>query len=187
VPRFKTDAHLAAMSQRAAQVLRSQAKALTPAGGVANVPVAAPLQLPRSFLGGRVNQLGGLARMGAQMVAALKQPSLYRGPDIQQQLAQQAAGAMSGMNSVSDFTRGYLGSTGWRGSDEAFRDYAAQFAPGGFVPHSIMHEGEVTYQGGRPGVFIKYSAPGRGSDTVWIPVEQQAPAAAAPARPGGYW
>jgi len=187
---FTADAALAAMAQRSAEILKNSGQAVTPAGGMAPVPQQAQAQqFPTSFLGNRVDQMQGIARMSPQLVAALKQGSGYFPNN---QLAMQAAQAQyadaSGQNSIDDFTRGFLGNTGWTGSDEAFRALAQSYAPsyGGaqFAAHNIAQEGQVSYRNGQPGVMIKYTSPGQGSDTVWVPVAQQQ----APQQPAGqYW
>ena len=185
---FTADAALAAMAQRSAEILKNSGQAALPAGGFTSVQQQA--QIPTSFLANRVDQLQGIARMSAQMVAALKQGSGYLPNNPQAlQLQQMQVADASGQNSIDDFTRGFLGNTGWTGSDEAFRALAQSYAPsyGGqtFAAHNIAQEGQVSYRNGQPGVMIKYTSPGQGSDTVWVPVAQQQQAPQQPA--GQYW
>ena len=47
---------------------------------------------------------------------------------------------------------------------------ANKYAPRGQIPHAVAHEGQVTYQGGKPGVYIKYEDPKGGSNTIWVPI-----------------
>jgi len=188
---FTADAALAAMAQRSAEILKNSGQAALPAGGFTSVQQQAQIpQIPTSFLANRVDQLQGIARMSAQMVAALKQGSGYLPNNPQAlQLQQMQVADASGQNSIDDFTRGFLGNTGWTGSDEAFRALAQSYAPsyGGqtFAAHNIAQEGQVSYRNGQPGVMIKYTSPGQGSDTVWVPVAQQQQAPQQPA--GQYW
>src|SRR5262245_55690139 len=126
MPAFKADAALAAYAQRAAQVMRRQGMAGTQAGGVAQIPVPQQGQqtvIPKSLLGNRVNQLGGLARMSASMTNALKLGSMY-----QPQLLQgHGFGDQSGLDeqnsmdtwSQNDFERGFAGPSGMSGEEIA--------------------------------------------------------------------
>jgi len=187
---FTANAHLAAMAQRAASVLRSNARAITPGGGVAQIPV--PQQAPpTTFRTGNaaVSQLGGLARMSAATVAALRQSSGYLPNSPERMQLQQAslADAM-GQNDISDFTRGFM--HGISGSDEAYRAWAQQHAPsyGGqqFYAHNIAQEGQTEIRNGVVGRLIKFTSPGQGSSTEWVPDPDQGPPAPA-APPGQYW
>jgi|SRR5215471_6453792 len=177
---FAPDAALAAYAQRAAQIMQSSQQAMLPGGGAVTRPApAGALQIPRSFLGNSVNQLASLQHMNPNLLAALKQtPYSFTAGALaarNQLLAQQAASAAqdaSGGNDINDFTRGFL--PAGVGSDEAFRAHAQQYAPsyGGvtFAAHNIAQEGQVTYQNGQPGIMIKFTAPGQGSDTRWVPL-----------------
>lgn len=49
----------------------------------------------------------------------------------------------------------------------AARAYAA--AHGGWGINSVKQEGTITYQNGRPGVYVKYNTP-QGSSTEWTPI-----------------
>ena len=184
MPRFTADAALAAYAQRAAQVLRRSNQAALPSGMTTTMPTSSRLDLPASLrAANRVNQLQGAAtRMDPNVLAQLKRPTLqaasradiYAAAGQRALAAQQAAADASGQNSIDDFTRGYFGATGWRGSDESLRARAQQYAPsyGGqtFAAHNIAQEGQVSYQGGVPGVMVKFTAPGQGSDTRWVPL-----------------
>jgi hypothetical protein len=140
--------------------------------------------VPQTLLANRVDQMNGGVDPNAALYAALKAAVPYSftpqglAQAAAQRQAQQAADAAdaSGQNSMSDFTRGYFGATGWQGSDEALRARAQQYAPtyGGqtFAAHNIANEGQVTYQNGVPGIMVKFTAPGQGSDTVWVPINQ---------------
>jgi len=180
-----TDPSVAAMSQQAHQILSNAGTAQTVQGlqqipglpqGGGGVP-----QMPTTLLANRVDQIGGGDPNAALYAALRATPASFTPQGLQARYAAaQAAQAASdadalGGNSMADFTRGYFANTGYQGSDEALRALAQQYAPsyGGqtFAAHNIAQEGQVTYQNGVPGIMVKYTAPGQGSDTRWVPLQ----------------
>lgn len=176
---FTADAALAAMARRASEVLASSAQAATPAGGITPIP-GRRLQIPTSFLGNRVDQMQGLARTNQALLAALRSTPQTFTPGFLAarnaalaQVAQQNAADAAGGNTQADFDRGFVPGM-WTGSDEALRARAQSYAPTyngvQFAAHNIAQEGTVTYQNGTPGIMVKFTAPGQGSDTRWVPL-----------------
>lgn len=187
MPAFKANAALAAMSKRAADVLRRQGQAVLPSGQTATRPRAQPTEVPRSLLANRVSQLGGATQMNPNMVAALKinpyqarsRESVYAAAAArgQQQVDVYQRSLAQGLENPDQFlgnAAGYYAKLGMTGEDvnaAAFR-YAQGRSYGGqgYAPGLVMQEGTVEYKNGVPGIYVKYRQ-GSTSSTEWTPLQ----------------
>lgn len=176
---FKADGALAAMSQRAHEILRGRGTAIHPDGGTAQIAQPAPpaggaTDFLVERLKAQVGRAGGMAaglRGNAQSaMLSLMRNGVRPGAPQSQALAAARAAAdarRAGGPDMRDFM--YGNSTPFGMSDEELYRRMAERGGNG-TPVHVMHEGEVTYQDGRPGIFVKYERPD-GMDTVWVPVD----------------
>lgn len=183
ITQYKATPLVAAMSQKASQLLGGQNMAIAPGGGAVPQPAAA--QYPSTFRDQRASQLQGNVRMSQAMNQALMQPTMKAASraEIYAAAASRAAAADMAqrqsyggdMFSQSDFERGNLefaGQLGMTGEDAlaAAARHAPSYGGAQFTPHNIAQEGHVEYRNGVPGIWIKYSSPGQGSSTEWTPL-----------------
>ena len=145
------------------------------------VPQGRKASLPSSFLAGRTSQLAGLARTAANQLNALR---INPFPVRQLDYSALAAGGGGGggdlqLNpatwSQADFERGNLefaSQLGMSGEQAlaAAQAHAPSYQGVQFIPHNIAQEGHVEYRGDTPGIYVKFSAPGQGSSTEWVPL-----------------
>lgn len=130
-------------------------------------------QLGQDFITG----MGGLAQEDVSNQDTLAQ-GMYqaqaqaRNEAIQQQMFQLANSGGGGAGGLGGGSGGNLEDFMYGTSVNGYSDeqlYAAGQAANNGTPMHIMHNGEVTYQNGQPGVYMKFQKPD-GFDTIWVPI-----------------
>lgn len=165
--KFSADAGLAAMSQRAHDILtkgRVQSMGLTPTAEARTPSPIVPTYAPKNIRATMPSIFAGLAARFSNGAASINP---YPAPTAQIMAARLASAQrdLGGLDQNPQYTTPAIIAAANRYAQG--RSYAG--SP--YVAHQVMQEGQITYRNGKPGVMVKYmSAGGGGGSTEWTPI-----------------